>query len=96
EATTNDIINGKSVFELFDTFGFPLDLTKLIAAEKNLQIDEAGFAVEMQQQKNRSRAAATLDTEDWIVVNEEKEEGFVGYENNLIQTRVNKYRKISA
>ncbi|MGL5944949.1 MAG: alanine--tRNA ligase-related protein, partial [Sediminibacterium sp.] len=96
QATTNDIINGKSVFELFDTFGFPLDLTKLIAAEKNLQIDEAGFALEMQQQKNRSRAAATLDTEDWIVVNEEKEEGFVGYENNLIQTRVNKYRKISA
>lgn len=95
QATTNDIINGKSVFELFDTFGFPLDLTKLIAAEKNLQIDEAGFAVEMQQQKNRSRAASTLDTEDWVTVSDQKGEGFVGYQDILVNTQVNKYRKIS-
>ncbi|MBX9779522.1 MAG: alanine--tRNA ligase [Chitinophagaceae bacterium] len=95
QASTNDIISGTAVFELFDTYGFPLDLTKLIAAEKNLQIDEAGFAAEMQQQKNRSRAAATLDTEDWILVNDEKGEGFVGYQDILVTTKVNKYRKIS-
>jgi alanyl-tRNA synthetase len=95
QATTNGTIDGKSAFELFDTFGFPLDLTKLIAAEKNLLIDEVGFAEEMQQQKNRSRAASTLDTEDWVTVTDEKGEGFVGYEDILVHTKVTKYRKIS-
>lgn len=55
---------GKLAFELYDTFGFPLDLTKLIASEKGLKVDEAGFEKEMQQQKDRSRAATTLETED--------------------------------
>jgi alanyl-tRNA synthetase len=96
QATLNGTIDGKSAFELFDTFGFPLDLTKLIAAEKNLAIDEAGFAAEMQQQKNRSRAASTLDTEDWVILHEDKGQGFVGYEDILVNTKVTKYRKISA
>ncbi|MDO9157377.1 MAG: alanine--tRNA ligase, partial [Sediminibacterium sp.] len=65
---SSDIIDGKAAFELFDTFGFPIDLTRLIAAENNRTIDEIGFENEMQQQKNRSRAAATLDTEDWVIV----------------------------
>jgi len=96
QATINGTIDGKSAFELFDTFGFPLDLTKLIAAEKNLAINETGFATEMQQQKNRSRAASTLDTEDWVIVNDDKGQGFVGYEDILVNTKVTKYRKISA
>lgn len=86
-------IDGKTSFELYDTYGFPVDLTKLIAAENNLSVDETGFEKEMQQQKNRSRAAAIVDTEDWIVLNENNGKGFVGY--NLLETgsKVLKYRK---
>ncbi|MEI6263994.1 MAG: alanine--tRNA ligase [Sphingobacteriia bacterium] len=93
--TNNEVIDGKAAFELFDTFGFPADLTRLIASEKNLSIDEAGFETEMQQQKNRSRAASILDTEDWIVVSDETGEGFVGYNDILVNSKVTKYRKIS-
>ena len=94
--SSNKKIEGKPAFELFDTFGFPLDLTKLIASENNFTIDEVGFEAEMQQQKNRSRAASILDTEDWLMVSEEKGDGFVGYSDVLVQCKVNKYRKISS
>lgn len=93
---SNHIVEGKAAFELFDTFGFPIDLTRLIASENNFSIDEAGFEAEMQQQKNRSRAAAVLDTEDWILVKEDTGKGFVGYNDILVETTVNKYRKISS
>jgi alanyl-tRNA synthetase len=86
-------IDGKIAFELYDTYGFPIDLTRLIAAENNLSVDEIGFEKEMQQQKNRSRAASVVDTEDWIVVNENKGNGFVGYENLETESHVLKYRK---
>ncbi|HEU5051961.1 MAG TPA: alanine--tRNA ligase [Hanamia sp.] len=86
-------IDGKTAFELFDTYGFPLDLTKLIAAENNLSIDEAGFENEMQQQKNRSRAASVVDAEDWVVLNEEQGNGFVGYEKQETESKVLRYRK---
>lgn len=93
---SSDIIDGKAAFELFDTFGFPIDLTRLIAAENNRTIDEKGFENEMQQQKNRSRAAATLDTEDWVIVSDARGEGFVGYNQLTTQSTITKYRKISA
>ncbi len=93
---STNIIDGKAAFELFDTFGFPIDLTRLIASENNRTIDEAGFESEMQQQKNRSRAAATLDTEDWVIVSEEKGNGFVGYTALTSQSIVTKFRKISS
>jgi alanyl-tRNA synthetase len=93
-ASVSKEIEGKAVFELFDTFGFPIDLTRLIASENNISIDEKGFEAEMLQQKNRSRAASVLDTEDWIVLQEEPGEGFVGYKDILVTTRVTKYRKI--
>jgi len=86
-------IDGKTAFELYDTYGFPIDLTRLIALENKLLVDESGFEREMQQQKNRSRAASVVDTEDWIVVNENEEKGFVGYENFETESRVLKYRK---
>lgn len=92
----NNTIDGKSAFELFDTFGFPIDLTRLIATEKNLQIDEAGFEVEMQQQKNRSRAATTVDTEDWIETGHNDLQEFIGYDSSETKTRVIKYRKVKA
>ena len=90
----NKNIDGKTAFELYDTYGFPIDLTKLIAAENNLTVDENGFEKEMQQQKNRSRAATVIDTEDWIVLNENAGNGFVGYENLETESKVLKYRKI--
>ena len=94
--TTQKQIEGKAVFELFDTFGFPLDLTKLIASENNLSVDEKGFDAQMQEQKNRSRAASVLDTEDWIVLSEEKGNGFVGYQLTEAASKVTKYRKIKS
>ncbi|HSV10536.1 MAG TPA: alanine--tRNA ligase [Hanamia sp.] len=87
-------IDGKTAFELYDTYGFPIDLTRLIAGENNLSVDENGFEKEMQQQKNRSRAASVVDTEDWIVVNENDGKGFVGYQNLETESEVLKYRKI--
>jgi alanyl-tRNA synthetase len=88
-------INGKSAFELYDTYGFPIDLTRLIGQENSLEVDEAAFEAEMKQQKERSRAATTLDTEDWVVV---KEGGtkFVGYDSLEAKTNVLKYRKVKA
>jgi len=94
--TTQKQIEGKAVFELFDTFGFPLDLTKLIASENNLSVDEKGFDAQMQEQKNRSRAASVLDTEDLIVLSEEKGNGFVGYQLTEAASKVTKYRKIKS
>jgi len=92
----NKTINGAAAFELYDTYGFPVDLTRLIAGEQNLLVDEAGFEKEMQQQKERSRAATTLDTEDWVNIYESKGQKFVGYELLKVQTKVIKYRKIKA
>lgn len=87
-------INGKYAFELFDTYGFPIDLTRLIASENNLSVDETGFEAEMQQQKQRSRAATVIDTEDWINVNDNSFTEFVGYDVLEIPTQVVKYRKV--
>ena len=92
----NKIINGAAAFELYDTYGFPVDLTRLIAGEQQLSVDEAGFEKEMQQQKERSRAATTLDTEDWVNIYESKGQKFVGYQQLEVQTKVIKYRKIKA
>jgi alanyl-tRNA synthetase len=91
------VLPGKVAFELYDTYGFPLDLTKLIISEKSnqLSVDEAGFEAEMQLQKNRSRAATTIDTEDWIVL-DEKPVNFVGYDDLNVTTKVLKYRSIKA
>jgi alanyl-tRNA synthetase len=90
------IIEGKLVFELFDTFGFPVDLTRLIAIENYLEVDEAGFEKEMQQQKNRSRAATAIDTGDWIQVGTDEETKFVGYTETKAETKIIKYRNVKA
>ncbi len=89
-------INGKAAFELFDTYGFPIDLTRLIASENNLKVDEAAFESEMKQQKDRSRAAGTVDAEDWITVNDVASSQFVGYDSLEAKTKVVKYRKVKA
>ena len=87
------IIEGKQAFSLYDTYGFPLDLTKLVAAERNFTIDENGFETEMQKQKNRSRAASVVDTEDWIIILENGSSKFVGYNSLESASKVLKYRK---
>lgn len=88
-------IDGKAAFELFDTYGFPIDLTRLIAAENKLTIDEKGFEAALNEQKERSRAATTLDTEDWIVL-KEAENKFIGYDSLEAKADVLKYRKVKA
>ncbi|WP_118196703.1 alanine--tRNA ligase [Albibacterium indicum] len=88
------IIDGQTAFELYDTFGFPIDLTRLIASEKGFSVDEGGFEREMQKQKERSRAATAIDTDDWVVLREGGRGEFVGYHDLLIETEVARYRKI--
>jgi len=90
------IIDGTTAFELLDTYGFPIDLTRLIASENNLTVDETGFENEMLQQKTRSRSAAVLDTEDWVTLMENVPNKFVGYNNLETQTNVIKYRKVTS
>ncbi len=89
------IVDGKFAFELYDTYGFPLDLTELIAAENNFSVDIEGFNNCMQQQKSRSRAATALDTEDWVILAEGSTK-FVGYDSMEAQAQVLKYRKVKA
>lgn len=96
KASTNKMIEGKAAFELFDTYGFPIDLTRLIAQENNLTVVENGFEAEMQQQKNRSRAATAIDADDWTIVNESSTQIFTGYTNTEATTKVSKYRKVTA
>jgi alanyl-tRNA synthetase len=93
---STQVINGEKAFELFDTYGFPIDLTKLIASEHNLTIDEAGFNAALLQQKTRSRAATTVDAGDWVVLDDAAINQFVGYENYEAITKIIKYRKVTA
>ncbi|TKB96074.1 alanine--tRNA ligase [Pedobacter cryophilus] len=89
-------IIGEFAFELSDTFGFPIDLTELMAREQGFSVDMEGFEIELQKQKNRSRAATAIDTEDWIIVNEGDEVEFVGYDDWEIHSKILKYRKVTA
>lgn len=89
-------ISGEKAFELYDTFGFPIDLTELMAREKGLTVDMQGFEAELQKQKARSRAATAIDTQDWVIVNEGDETEFVGYDELESQAQILKYRKVTA
>ena len=95
EVYTNTF-SGYFAFELFDTYGFPLDLTELIAKENNFKVDVEDFEKEMQLQKNRSRAASVIDKEDWITVNENGSSKFVGYDSFETESNVLKYRKTTS
>ena len=89
-------ISGTKAFELYDTFGFPIDLTALILKEKGLELDEAGFNTAMQAQKNRSRAASELSTEDWSVLIPGNVETFVGYDQSESSVKITRIRKIES
>ncbi|MDG1429901.1 MAG: alanine--tRNA ligase [Crocinitomicaceae bacterium] len=87
-------IEGFIVFELYDTYGFPLDLTSLIARENGLEVDEVGFNRELELQKTRSRAATAMETDDWIVLCDDNVEEFVGYDLLETHVKIVKYRKV--
>lgn len=89
-------IDGGFAFELFDTYGFPIDLTALLAREKGIAVDMEGFQRALQQQKERSRAATAIDTGDWVIVSDGDETTFVGYDCLEAATQILKYRKISS
>ncbi len=95
-ASTTRRVGGQEAFELSDTFGFPLDLTQLIAAEKGFDVDVQGFQQALQQQKDRSRAAAVVDTDDWITLLPDAACTSVAYKEVSAETRVVKYRKVAA
>ena len=86
-------LSGKNAFTLYDTYGFPLDLTELILRENGLDLDHKGFDEEMKKQKDRARNAASVEATDWIEVNPGEEE-FVGYDNTEAETKIIRYRKV--
>jgi alanyl-tRNA synthetase len=88
-------IQGKDAFVLYDTFGFPLDLTELIARENGLGVDENGFKVEMEAQKNRSRNAAQQETDDWVEIRKIEQTEFLGYDKLEAEIRIARYRKVT-
>ena len=88
------VLDGHDAFVLYDTYGFPLDLTALILTEQGLSVDEAGFDKAMQEQKERARNAAAIDAGDWQVVNEGSAVRFVGYDALECTTEILRYREV--
>lgn len=91
----DSVIDGEFAFELYDTYGFPIDLTQLIARERNMQVDMDGFNQCLEQQKERSRAASAVDAEDWVIL-ENGESQFIGYDNTSAEVNIIKYRKVKS
>lgn len=92
-AKNSTVLNGVDAFTLYDTYGFPLDLTELILRENNMTVDNKGFDAEMQKQKDRARNAASVETGDWITV-KEGESKFVGYDFTEYETQILRYRLV--
>ncbi len=87
------VLSGIEAFTLYDTYGFPLDLTELILKENGMSVDEAGFKAEMQKQKDRARNAAAVETEDWVTL-KDGDTDFVGYDFTECETEILRYRKV--
>lgn len=94
KAENYKVIKGKVAFELYDTFGFPLDLTELILKENDLIINRREFDEEMEKQKSRSRNAASVDTDDWIELRNDEVEEFIGYDHTESNIYITRYRKV--
>jgi len=90
-------VDGGFAFELFDTYGFPIDLTQLLASEKGMTVDMVGFQKGLEEQKQRSRAAAAVETEDWVeLLKTENPTEFVGYETLVCESKIVKYRNVKS
>jgi alanyl-tRNA synthetase len=89
-------VNGRKAFELYDTYGFPIDLTALILSEKGYTLDEGEFEVAMQEQKNRSKSASAISKEDWTIVSSDSEQEFVGYDLLEADVKLVKHRKVTS
>lgn len=96
EQKDEKIIDGDFAFELFDTYGFPVDLTNLMASEKGLSVDMEGFKNNLEAQKNRSRKAAEKVSGDWVMVNENTTTTFTGYENTEETAKIVRFREVAA
>jgi alanyl-tRNA synthetase len=94
EEYNKENVSGEFAFELYDTFGFPIDLTQLMAREKGIEVDMESFNQCLQEQKSRSRAAAVVDTEDWVILKDKDEVEFVGYDETECDSEIIKYRKV--
>ncbi|MCF7560601.1 alanine--tRNA ligase [Sabulilitoribacter multivorans] len=93
--TKGETVSGEKAFELYDTYGFPIDLTALILSEKGLKLDEKGFNEALQKQKNRSRAASEMSTDDWVILVEDTEQEFIGYDTLEANVKITRYRKVT-
>jgi alanyl-tRNA synthetase len=96
ENTTGNEVSGDKAFELYDTYGFPIDLTSLILSEKGLTLDQKGFEIKLEKQKNRSRAASEMSTDDWTILLNDAEEEFIGYDALEAKVKLTKYRKVNS
>ena len=96
ENTSGNQIAGNKAFELYDTYGFPIDLTSLILSEKGLTLDEKEFENELQKQKKRSRAASEMSTDDWTVLIDDPLEEFIGYDALDANIKITRYRKVTS
>lgn len=96
DETKGKMVDGAKVFELYDTFGFPPDLTALILREKGFDYDQKGYDVEMTSQKERARSAGKQDMGDWVVLKDDDVEEFIGYDHTTAKVSITRYRKVTA
>lgn len=94
DQTEGNCVEGVKAFELYDTFGFPVDLTSLILREREMSLDQPGFDAEMEKQKNRSRAATKMSTDDWVEILDDPREEFIGYDRLSSTVHIAKYREV--
>jgi len=94
--TKGNTVSGTKAFVLYDTYGFPKDLTALILREKGFDFNEPEFDKEMEKQKSRSRAAAAMDMDDWVILEEDPVEEFIGYDYLEADVRITRYRKVTS
>jgi alanyl-tRNA synthetase len=96
EKAESKTISGVKAFELYDTFGFPIDLTALILRERGYDLDQKGFEAALAKQKDRSRSATKIATGDWVTLTQDTQEEFVGYDTLETQIQIVKYRKVAS